>query len=808
MGQVLISVLTAGEGPGLDLMAGGLVDRYEAAGVDPPVALYVDCGCCKEVGETKLKARFSEWPNLIVRLDIWHFMRRLAVGCTTDAHQLYPTFMARMSACIFEWDAADVNNVREAKRAQLKGHGWTALTEKQLDRQITKEELEQHCRRRTRGEEQTIQLLDQLIGELISDRGKDSLGVPLLDPIRMQHIWFVQKRHVKCIQDPPDVALYTQTGTIIKGGVQLQTLRCARGSTSLESFHCHLNRFIPGNSANSLNFQIYLLEGLHRWNHNRATAAVETETSGLRIYSGELVHSVNTDYERVFGKKLVPSFTPPAKYTGELIGVQYLLKQNNEPLQDMAPDSEVVDALLEQIEVQQPVEADEGFEELESIEVSLADLLLDTSNVISVLPDYHPIPQPAPPTAESPHLPRLQPASSAVVQSTHLPKLQPASSAVVQSTVSSGLPGQTTSSEQVAVDEHSRAGMDRVDVLAEYLVELRKEKGLTLTNQQANTIVGLWHKLEQNDKHRILYAARHQERLLTGRFRSPKKKAVYAGVESTKRCVLGSSGSAAQWPDCSRLIEMIFIRLCNIHSSPQKIGHQTFSRWSQILNDYKNIRQLILNNGIIMKDTTLQLVTVNQTTLIQWHNKRFKAQDVAILMQGLVLPQEQPIASEPLLPVNARPTQLTPHKHEHTYNLPPDTTGQAKTKLTVRDRAELKTIQPKPPASQPTVFYMPLHMPSTTAAGNNLPRLLLPPPTTPNIKCPPYSKTTPTGLTQTQETTQKEKRKYTRTVTSNRCTKCGEPRTTETGHSQYKGRIYCPNRETLTKEQWLRRMRK
>ncbi|XP_047226993.1 uncharacterized protein LOC124871598 isoform X2 [Girardinichthys multiradiatus] len=338
----------------------------------------------------------------------------------------------------------------------------------------------------------------------------------------MQHIWFVQKRHVKCIQDPPDVALYTQTGTIIKGGVQLQTLRCARGSTSLESFHCHLNRFIPGNSANSLNFQIYLLEGLHCWNHNRATAAVETETSGLRIYSGELVHSVNTDYERVFGKKLVPSFTPPAKYTGELIGVQYLLRQNNEPLQDMAPDSEEADALLEQIEVQQPVEADEGFEELESIEVSLADLLLDTSNVISVLPDYHPIPQPTPPTAESPHLPGLQPASSAVVQST----------------VSSGLPGQTTSSEQVAVDEHSRAGMDRVDVLAEYLVELRKEKGLTLTNQQANTIVGLWHKLEQNDKDRILYAARHQERLLTGRFRSPKKKAVYAGVESTKRCVL------------------------------------------------------------------------------------------------------------------------------------------------------------------------------------------------------------------------------------------------------------------------------
>ncbi|XP_056122518.1 uncharacterized protein LOC130100892 [Rhinichthys klamathensis goyatoka] len=359
-------------------------------------------------------------------------MRRLAVGCTTDAHQLYPTFMARISACIFEWDAADVNKLREAKRAQLKEQGLMALTEKQLDRHIKKEELELHCRRRTRGEDQTIRLLDQLISELISDKGKDALGVPLLDPIRMQHIWRVQKRHVKCIQDPPGVALYTQTGTITKGGVQLQTLRCARGSTSLESFHCHLNRFIPGNSANSLNFQIYLLDGLHRWNHNRAAAALEAETSGLRTYSGELVHSVNKDYEKVFGRKLIPSFTPPSKYTGELIGVQSLLRQNNEPLQCMAPDSEEANTLLEQLE--EPVETDEGFEELEHIE---------------------------------------------------------------------------------AVDEQSLAGMDRVDELAEYLVELRNEKGLTLTNQQASTIVGLWQNLEQHDKDRISYAARHQERLLT-----------------------------------------------------------------------------------------------------------------------------------------------------------------------------------------------------------------------------------------------------------------------------------------------------
>ncbi len=79
-----------------------------------------------------------------------------------------------------------------------------------------------------------------------------------------------------------------------------------------------------------------------------------------------------------------------------------------------------------------------------------------------------------------------------------------------------------------------------MDALAECLVELRTQMSLTLTNQQVAIIVGLWQNLDQFDKYRMVYAARHQE--LTGCFRSPKKKAVFTpGVDSTKICVLGSS---------------------------------------------------------------------------------------------------------------------------------------------------------------------------------------------------------------------------------------------------------------------------
>ena len=38
---------------------------------------------------------------------------------------------------------------------------------------------------------------------------------------QMVTIWNEEKKHIKCIQDPPGVALYTVTGCIKKGGVQL-----------------------------------------------------------------------------------------------------------------------------------------------------------------------------------------------------------------------------------------------------------------------------------------------------------------------------------------------------------------------------------------------------------------------------------------------------------------------------------------------------------------------------------------------------------------------------------------------------------
>ncbi len=223
-------VLTATEGDGLLPMCSGLVERYNRAGEAPPKVLYVDRDCCSATGKGKAAALFAEWDQLAVRLDVWHFMRRFAVGVTTDCHPLYSVFMKNLSACIFEWDASDVERLKEAKRSS--------------GCQPTSKELARHCRRRTRGAQETKQLIEKLLRDF---RGAtDTMGVQLLDQERMQEIWRIQQRHIECIQDPPGVQLYRKTGQVTNGGVILPVYRCARGSTSLESFHLHLNRFVPG----------------------------------------------------------------------------------------------------------------------------------------------------------------------------------------------------------------------------------------------------------------------------------------------------------------------------------------------------------------------------------------------------------------------------------------------------------------------------------------------------------------------------------------------------------------------------------
>ena len=83
---------------------------------------------------------------MVVRLDVWHFMRRFAPGYCSESHALYATFMSRLSACAFEWDTKDLQRLYAAKRGQLSASGVWRKRKEDVAMHITKKKLALHCK--------------------------------------------------------------------------------------------------------------------------------------------------------------------------------------------------------------------------------------------------------------------------------------------------------------------------------------------------------------------------------------------------------------------------------------------------------------------------------------------------------------------------------------------------------------------------------------------------------------------------------------------------------------------------------------
>ena len=106
----------------------GIVQRYQLHGMAEPVALYVDRDCCSLSGKPQILSLFEPW-TCDVRLDAFHFIKRLAAGLITDAHILHASFMGQLSECVFAWDLEDINRLTDAKRAELRLKGLDPTNE-------------------------------------------------------------------------------------------------------------------------------------------------------------------------------------------------------------------------------------------------------------------------------------------------------------------------------------------------------------------------------------------------------------------------------------------------------------------------------------------------------------------------------------------------------------------------------------------------------------------------------------------------------------------------------------------------------
>ena len=127
-------------------MAPGIICRYHNAGVLPPKLLYTDRDCC---GDRNISSLFQDWTGLLIRLDVWYFIRCIATGCTTESHPLYGLFMAQLSHCIFEWSDEDLQQLKRAKQKELSAAKVPLTENVDIVKQLTKNQLSLHVQRRT-----------------------------------------------------------------------------------------------------------------------------------------------------------------------------------------------------------------------------------------------------------------------------------------------------------------------------------------------------------------------------------------------------------------------------------------------------------------------------------------------------------------------------------------------------------------------------------------------------------------------------------------------------------------------------------
>ena len=247
-------------------------------------------------------------------------MRRFAKVVTKESHPLFKVFMRDISNAIFLWDEEDVKLLIAGKRINLLRQGMVVrhLTDKEIrSRFIHRQEMLQHCRRRTQPVDEITKNLDTLVIKYKSSYATDMLGRQLVNPQELDDVWNEQKRHVPCIADVKGIPLYLKVGEMQVGPVKVPIYRCGRGTTSLENFHKHVIDFIPGSSAGAASFQAYLLSGIQQWNVNRKNQRCNVQRTSAYAYDEDSINIMERQRRALSKEVMYPHYEEPSKATGQ-----------------------------------------------------------------------------------------------------------------------------------------------------------------------------------------------------------------------------------------------------------------------------------------------------------------------------------------------------------------------------------------------------------------------------------------------------------------------------------------------------------
>ncbi|XP_064635173.1 uncharacterized protein LOC135492557 [Lineus longissimus] len=262
---------------------------------------------------------------------------------------------------------------------------------------------------------------------------------------------------------------------------------------------------------------------------------------------------------------------------------------------------------------------------------------------------------------------------------------------------------------------------------------------LSLTNEQADSVIPLWNDLEEYDKRPTKIPIRHQKEPLQGRFKAKSK--VAPGAEATQRAFLGPNAAPAVKPDANRYMEAIVIRLCHLFPSPVKKGNKINQQMTLVAREYKQIREVIVGNPRVMGNTGLQLMEINASTLSRWYHRSEKRKEKEVLAQAITIPAPAPTETHQL----PEPKELlqthpeTPAQQMHHFDLPQNTVGMARLNVQKKKKPAPAAQGSSNPVSTPACTLPLPILPLQIQPRQNLPQpiLIAPrPSTTPQFQFP------------------------------------------------------------------------
>lgn len=270
------------------------------------------------------------------------------------------------------------------------------------------------------------------------------------------------------------------------------------------------------------------------------------------------------------------------------------------------------------------------------------------------------------------------------------------------------------------------------------------------------------------------------------------------------------------------------MKLCETITQPHRERHYGqrecyTSRWKLILEEYNCVRARLLNSAALLEGTDLALFPINETTLVRWYKNTTRTNEVKLLLQGRSLPGSQlSCASDSLPPAQSRPCSLPPPPDDQlTFPEPEDTTGQAHVRQsrpapsTAQDTSSTSTgtSSAQDPSSEPSSSSS-APGPSSSAPGpsssapGQTSHAPVPTPATPLL----VSRTTEWRRRKQAEAAGSTSAPTTAAAPRSRkvysCRICGQAMSKQTGHTQFKGKRYCPMESgQVSQEEWLAQLK-